>query len=167
MDNKMRISFKKPEPAKFENKIIHCSCDSKGARGAGIFVDFAWFTDHTQTIRVSDNPNAPSQIAQVALYGLQAGDEIWLNGLFHADSNNLQTTPDLRVTIFKNGTAIYQQLLRLDTDQGDDLVPIPVQTVDVQSTAGPATYTLAVSANVPNVEVFNEKTLTATVIRRS
>ena len=163
----MRITFNKPEPAEFKSNIVNCICGSNQKAGTSIFRDFAWFADSTRDIRVSMNPDDPTQVAQVAVYGLHAGDEIWLNGLFHVDSNNLQTEATIQVRILKNGTAIYEQIIRIDTDQGDDLVPIPVQTVDVQSTAGTAIYTLVVSSNVANIDVFGRRALTAVVIRRS
>src|SRR5690554_6774327 len=160
MESKLYIPCNKIKCKSDPNNII---CYSNQNTGGSIFTDFAWFASDEPRIPVSTNSNNPTQVAQVALYGLQVGDEIWLNGLFHMDNNSTTNSIQLSVRIFKNGTQIYNQLLRIDDDQRDDLITVPVQTVDTQSAAGSAFYTLFVNAIAQGTEVFGHRTFTATV----
>jgi len=135
---------------------------------AGLLVDFAFFRTFVpeNTLEISTDVNDPTQVAQVTLNDLEAGDIVWLNGLFHPDNDNVETA-NLRVSILKNGHVIYnQQLVEIDEDGHDDSTTLPVQTVDVQGSDGNVTYTLVVLSNLPNVFINFEVTFTAAVIRR-
>lgn len=146
--------------------IQNVNINSPGPSGGrGIFVDFAWETAN-EPEEISTDPENPTQVGQVALYGLQPGDEIWLNGLFHANGD-ITRFSTIRVQILKNGTAIYDVDIDIDAEAHDDQTTVPVQTVDTQSSAGSVAYTLIVGAYAgSSVILQGPRTFTAAVIRR-
>lgn len=126
----------------------------------GIIADFAWDSD-VERVKVSADDSSSTKLAEVTLYALKPGDEIWLNGLFHAGSSDSGAAV-LSVKILKNNIIIYHQVSDVSTGAQN----VSVQTVDMQRTAGSAAYTLAVSAENAAADVFGHRTLTAAVIRR-
>lgn len=150
------------------NKINNSSChDSLDSKTCGcIFKDFAWATRNiTNFIPISTDPANPTLVANVMLFGLQPGDEIWLNGLFKLN-NDSDSSRAVVPVILKNDVIIYELVLEVDSEGDDDQAPIPVQTVDVINESGPVNYTLAVRADDVNVNLNGPVTFTAMVIRR-
>jgi hypothetical protein len=142
-----------------------CQCNSD-ITSQSIFKDFAWETlNPVEPIRVSEEPNNPTQVANVMLFGLEPGDEIWINGLFRID-NNSNSPVEIDTRIRKNGDVIYQFIVNVDGSEDDDLALIPVQTVDVITQAGPVNYSLVISTDDDDVNLLGPITFTATVIRR-
>ncbi len=126
----------------------------------GIFADFAWDSD-VERLKITADSKKCTRLAEVTLYALKPGDEIWLSGFFQA-ADNSSGAALLSVKILKNNIMIYHQV----TDVGSTAKNVSVQTVDMQRTAGSAAYTLAVAAENADAEVFGHRTLTAVVIRR-
>lgn len=138
------------------------------------FVDFEFFTNNPQQpieiVPVSQNPSAPTIVAQIELDSIKAKDRVWLNGLFHIDNDNtFFVTLDVR--IYKNtiipGNEIYRSTIEIDQWFADDLgQPIPVQTVETFSQDDDdVTYLLTVSVNAPIVFLNAPRTFTAVLIR--
>ena len=90
----------------------------------------------------STNPFAPSTplttlptiVADVTLSNVQAGNDVWLNGIYHIN-NNSSTVEPVVVTIYKDSIAntniIYQSIIEIDSELRDDFNQIiTVQHVD-------------------------------------
>jgi len=94
----------------------------------------------------------------------------WLNGHFYVNNNNSSSvgTQFVTVTITRDddNKLVFQSFVEIDIEGADDYTFISVQAVDeIDADLSTATYTLRVTANVDNIELFTPITFTGMSIQ--
>ncbi|MFS1512123.1 hypothetical protein VQL36_06780 [Chengkuizengella sp. SCS-71B] len=83
---------------------------------------------------ISRNSNNPTLVAQITFDCLTSGDLIWLNSIFHVNSDNLNSI-QISHRILKNSMPIYSATTEVDHEGNDDFGQIfSQQYVDVVTT---------------------------------